>query len=215
MILSIPILCGWTRDILPQILYLFYLLPLVIWYLQVYDEVPKHQMVWTILCQWQKDINGTQYRYDWIKMMLLSEWMMWLIGWLIDQVIVDCLTYYGLMTSYGIHTYVRSLLVQIMAWRGGGGGGGHFAPKQVGGRGEGSAGWILTPTGVSAGRILTPTGVSNFHNYDPKWVVKFENFTNITQREWLKMKIWYPTGVCLTFEDPTRVRVYLWWKMGV
>ena len=64
----------------------------------------------------------------------------------------------------------------------------HFAPKQVGVRGP----------------LFTPTGVSNFHNNDPKRVVKFENFTNIIQRECLKTKIWYSTGVCLTFEDPTR-----------
>ena len=45
------------------------------------------------------------------------------------------------------------------------------------GRGEGSAGWIFTPSGVSAG-----------------W-----NFS-----EWLKTKIWYLTGVCFTFEYPSR-----------
>ena len=62
-------------------------------------------------------------------------------------------------------------------------------------RGEGSAGWICTPNGVSAGWILIPTGVLNFHKNDPKRVAKFENFTNNTQREWLKTKIWYPTGL--------------------
>ena len=41
-----------------------------------------------------------------------------------------------------------------------------------------------------------------------KTVVKFENFTNITQREWHRRKKWYPTRVCLTFEDPTKKRVY-------
>ena len=72
------------------------------------------------------------------------------------------------------------------------------------GRGEGSAGWIFTPTGVSAGWILTPTGVSNFHKNDLKRVAEYEKFTNITQRKWLRAKKWYPTGVCLSFEYPTR-----------
>ena len=60
------------------------------------------------------------------------------------------------------------------------------------GRGEGSAGWIFTPTGVSAEWILTPTGVSNFHKNDPQRVAKYENFTNITPKEWLKMKKMIP-----------------------
>ena len=46
------------------------------------------------------------------------------------------------------------------------GGGGALRPKK--GRGEGSVGWIFTPTGVSAGWILPPTGVSNFHKMTPK-----------------------------------------------
>ena len=35
-------------------------------------------------------------------------------------------------------------------------------------------------------------------------MAKYENFTNFTQKGWLKTKNWYPTGVCLTFEYPTR-----------
>ena len=70
----------------------------------------------------------------------------------------------------------------------GGGGGGGPSPRRV----ERSVWWIFTSTGVSAGWILTPTGVSNFHKNNPKRVAKYENFTNITQREWLKTKKWYP-----------------------
>ena len=72
------------------------------------------------------------------------------------------------------------------------------------GRGEGSEGWIFTPTGVSAGWHLTSTGVSNFHKNYPKRVAKYENLATITPKERLKMKKWYTTGVCLTFEYPTR-----------
>ena len=49
------------------------------------------------------------------------------------------------------------------------------------GRGEGSVGWIFTPTGVSTGWILTPAGVSIFHKNDPQRVAKYENFINITK----------------------------------
>ena len=45
------------------------------------------------------------------------------------------------------------------------------------GRGEGYAGWIFTPTGVSAGWILTLTGVSNFHINDPKRVRERERLS--------------------------------------
>ena len=37
----------------------------------------------------------------------------------------------------------------------------------------------------------------------PYWRWQKE-FTNIIQGEWLKTKKWYPTGVCLTFENPIR-----------
>ena len=83
------------------------------------------------------------------------------------------------------------------------------------GRGEWSAGWIFTLTGVSTGWIFTPTGVttrwnftptrvSNFHKNDPKRMARYENSAIFTQWEWLKMKKEYPTGICFTFENPTR-----------
>ena len=70
------------------------------------------------------------------------------------------------------------------------------------GRGEGSAGWIITPTVVSAAWNLTPTdrSIKFSQKNDPKRVAEYENLTIITQREWLKTKKWYPTGVFLTIE---------------
>ena len=76
-------------------------------------------------------------------------------------------------------------------------GGGTLHPET--GRGEGSAVYSEYPRDE-----IYPHEVSNFHKNDPKRVAKYENSTNITQREWLKMKKLYPTGVCLTFEYPTR-----------
>ena len=52
------------------------------------------------------------------------------------------------------------------------GGGGGGAPRPATGRGEGSTGWIFTPTGVSTGWISTPNGVSNFYKNDPKRVAR-------------------------------------------
>ena len=53
-------------------------------------------------------------------------------------------------------------------------------------------------------------GVTHGVNFHPNRsirgvrVAQYENFTNISQREWLKTKKWYLTGACLTFEYTTR-----------
>ena len=54
--------------------------------------------------------------------------------------------------------------------------------------GEGSAGWIFTPTGISVGWNLTPTRSIKLSQKDSKRVAKYENFISIAQKERFKMK---------------------------
>ena len=83
----------------------------------------------------------------------------------------------------------------LVTFYGGGGGGGALPPET--GKGERSAGWIFTPTGLSAEWIFTPTRVSNFRR-------NMKMLQILPKESASEQKRWCPTGVCLTFEYPTR-----------